>query len=375
MKKTTVLFTSLIAFLVFSCQKTEDLITLQEDPVASTQIVSTQAARINVEPNYLTFPDWKSFNETLQSLQHKSREQREMWEKEHKFTSLNTIYEYVVDEELSAIDQEEALLKENPALKKTLKHKKSSLGLANSNAITIGYEGVEINVFPYTYALLLNKDRVVKIGDVLIQVTKNETKTIKYDSDKSLSLLLNATQSDPQKNLYINNTSGSTPTSSKNAKVAGELRTDAYNGDGSLWLTAYSRTAKMCFFDASGASTSGYYTIAQMYIQMRFLRKTWYGEWVDHRSESYSTSGQWGQGISNYAPPLTGRNGGSAYAPVIGQFYNYNTGSNWFGKTANPSYTLWYADLETCFFAEPGFIPGTVHNFQFVDINSSITYN
>ncbi len=366
-------FTSLLMVVAFltalSCQKTVDLKPELEEPA-----IGDVGARVAIEPGFLTFPDWKTFQETLELMQRKSREQREAWEKERKFTSLNTLYEYVVDEELVAIEQEEALLKANPALKKTLKHKRSALGLAHKSSITIGKEGVEKNVFSSAYALLLNKDGMVKIGDVLVQLTKTEAKTIKDEGDGSVNLLKTASMSMPEKGLYVNKIIGYTnAVGSKNAKVAAERRDDKYNSDGSLWLTTWSRGSKLCFQDLSGGSGTGYYTIAQLYLEMRFLRKTWYGEWVDHRSESYSVSGQWGQSTSEYGPPLEGHYGGVAYAPDLFQLFPYSAGANGV-RTANPTFTLWYGDLKNCYFGVPSFYTGTVHNFQFVDIRSTISY-
>jgi hypothetical protein len=368
MRKFTFLLTLALFATILSCQQSIDL---QPTDGSDTQTVTS----LDVKPNYLSFSDWKQFNGTLESLKGKTRTERENWEKAQGFTSLNTLYEYVLDEELANIAKEETALQKDPNLRKTMKHTTSKLALQYRDAVVVTDEGIEKNIFAPTYAYLINKDGVVKIGDALIQMKAKQTKSIKYEGKQSLDKLLSSTQTDESIGLHVNAVK-STATLAKtgNARPNGEKRADGYNPQGDLWLTAWSKNYSACFYDYTGGSGTGYYNIAQLYIEMRFLRKSWYGAWVDHRSEPYQAGGNWGQTVSVFGPPLLGHYGGYIYSPPLNQLFPLSTGFNWYGKTANPIYTLWYADMKGCTYTAPDYAPGTNLLFNFVDIYLQISY-
>jgi hypothetical protein len=135
-----------------------------------------------------------------------------------------------------------------------------------------------------------------------------------------------------------------------------DRRCENVNGPQDLKLIAHSIGSSGFYYNSSNNT---YPHTASLKLDMLFLRKTWYGAWVNHRSQSYSSSGTW---YGYYSGLPAGHQPPSSSQP-------YSTGTNFSGEASSPSYYLWstyytlnYGDLSiSCS------IDGT-QNFNFVDI-------
>jgi hypothetical protein len=79
------------------------------------------------DESYLELSSFKAFADSAQIMSKLSKAELDKWETEHNFISLGRVYESMTQFEISQFAEEEDLLKKNPELIRTMKHKFSPL--------------------------------------------------------------------------------------------------------------------------------------------------------------------------------------------------------------------------------------------------------
>ncbi len=264
-----------VAIMMFSCQKDTSL------PPLSSDIGGTG-------DKYLEFKDRTEFDNKLLDLSKKSRKELDDWDKSNNFTSLRSLYEKIVEEEEANILKEEEVIKQNPELKSTMKHKYSSLLKQTTETISYSTNGVELNLFDPRLANLVNKDGIVKIGNVLHKFSRDHFKMIMDGDYNKVKDLSNITQDNQTANLqYIKVFLSFGPV--KNGKTSNDVgcsnESNGYRLDGSAVGYSYYEWAPQY-----GQWVLRY----SAYVKSTHRRySSWWG-WVSRSTSIYRSFGNWG---------------------------------------------------------------------------------
>jgi hypothetical protein len=169
----------------------------------------------------LEFKDIETFKQTVDELKALTLEKRIMWEKEHGFTSLKSIYQEVLKNESEVlknleikVDVTNAKMSDFPNVhSKAFDIYKSSLISTGENILNTPLMNVGIG----DYSNLINKDGFVKIGEALFEFKKGVIKASKISgiiSETDLNAIKNTTNSNTLIKVF-----SASPTN-KSAKVA-----------------------------------------------------------------------------------------------------------------------------------------------------------
>ncbi|MBD0257816.1 MAG: hypothetical protein ICV83_19045 [Cytophagales bacterium] len=174
-----------LAFTV-SCKKDEaDAIRpAAKDPSANTK------SDIRLGNGYLEFKTPQVFEQTLQNLTNKTKEEVAAWEKQYGFTSMRTLYEQALQAELTAasagIDGHSDFVTE---------HKKM---------LVLHEDGtIDMNNFHTDAAAVVNEDGIVKVAGHFYQYTKNHFKVLEGGAETKLDLLKQATESNESASITV----------------------------------------------------------------------------------------------------------------------------------------------------------------------------
>ncbi len=343
----------LVIPLFFSCEKNE----VTFDRNSLTNEILLQKAE-----TFLEFTTHQAFEDSVKILSSLSRHQLSAWEQKRNFVSLRTMFETIIEQETAQADLEELQIKENKALLKTMKHTFSPLIREVKVMISVSLEdGVEYNLFNPSYASVLNKDGIVKIGKSLFKFGANEILQIVDGNPNEISSLMNITQNSQTENLrYYPVHSDRKLVKDSRAKIGANERycfqtntppdSTSYTD---LRLRAWSRGFQSIYYDYS---FDNYVNNVSYFIEMHFTRKTWYGS-INHSTESYSSDGTW-IAYTHFDLPY------GLYPPSGTQ--TYNLGQNFAGKTSSPTYTFWSVNFATYYQQDYGVSIFGTQNFKFL---------
>ena len=325
--------------LMFACQKESSLI-----PTATSSQISE---------NYLEFKDKDEFDKTVKDLAKKSRQELDDWDKTKNFVSLRGLFDRIVDEENTTADKEDALIKENPKLKSTMKHQYSSLLNECKQMISADNSGMDMKIFELEYAKVLNKDGIVKIGSSLYQFGADNYKIVTnadYSNVKKLSTLTNDNQTDNLKYYPVRVSSQLI----KNGRTNNEGY--CWSNDGGQQGTNYGLEAWATgyYYYLLDTSTWTFNNTVEAGVRMKFCKNHWYG-WTNYASSGYYVSGTYSFTISGL--PVTPTSAGPT---------SYTTPQGFSGESSQPSYSFIYRTWKGSAYPYGSSVTlGGTHNFVF----------
>jgi hypothetical protein len=274
---------------IFSCNKDE--ISLSSSSPSS--IVSNQFKSSKI----LEFKDIKEYISKFDAITKMDKKELDAWEKGIDFISLRNIYEEVVTTELSIFDEEEKMVIQNPKLKETIKHKFSKLYEDNKESIYFQEGGFEMNAPTSAHASLINKNRVVKIGGIIHQFSKDKIKVIKNGDEKLIPTLDRYDKDGDYGNIVVNSILSESKTfASKNYRVkSGEI--PCYDDEGNYRLNGYLTYARTLLWTTGWDPVTHFYTV----LTSKHERQHWLWGWINHNTTSYSANGGFNQSGYNTA--------------------------------------------------------------------------
>jgi hypothetical protein len=179
--KKLVLYAMVVAGLsIFNaCQKSNELIDQSID-VQQQEAVKPDVYSKN---GFLIFSNQKSMEETLNTLEGMSEEERRFWEKEHNFTSQMSMFHDIIiaelklDEPYENLSEEELKNVELPPLHSDVYYNSLQKGFIKKIHYSDGTELYDYSTCAPFLTSILNEDGIFVIGDTMYQFTQNATKT------------------------------------------------------------------------------------------------------------------------------------------------------------------------------------------------------
>jgi hypothetical protein len=187
MRKLTKFFKFLIVPVLIitgtvSCNKNE-LEVAPQDSGQSSSISKITTNKLGI----LEFKDMESFKQTVDELKVLTSEKRIVWEKEHGFTSLKSVYEEVLKGESEVLKKVEVKVDISKIKVSDFPNVHSEAYEKNINSITSTGNNIldtpSINIDVSDYANLVDKDGFAKIGSNLFQFKKSIIKASKIEND------------------------------------------------------------------------------------------------------------------------------------------------------------------------------------------------
>lgn len=341
---------------MFSCQPEETTSPQGQEKT----ILSAFDEEVIANDNYLSFSSFEAFADSAAQFSKLTGYDRSRFETERNFISLNRIFEHMVDQENDQYDKEELMIRTYPELKKTMKHNFAPLTSYIASSISNDpSEGLTYRLFQPSYSYLLNKHRIVKIGKSILQLGEDYVKVIQDGNITHISKLDQITSNTQTDNLkFYPVTKVYYSMQEKNVRTNETVFCeDEIPND--LRLKAWTYGTFSFYFNAPG---NNWFHRMGISIEMKFTRKTWLG-WSNHRSENYSSNGTWKASSYRLSGPLP-------HPPTTSQ--TYSLGTNFQGKTSNPTHTFFYKEYYSPVGENLDFINvGGTQNFQFVEITCS----
>jgi hypothetical protein len=169
---------NLISYILISCKDVESIPSQEQ-----------QQSKLSENIKFLEFKDGKEFIEKLNLVSKMEKEEFNQWEKLNGFVSMRSVYVNILEAEQKNIDNEEIKIKNQPALKATLKHKFSDIFEANKDIIKFNEFGFELNIHDINFANIINRNGIVKIGNVIHQFSKEKAKFVKSGEENKINQL------------------------------------------------------------------------------------------------------------------------------------------------------------------------------------------
>lgn len=179
--KKLILFAMTVAVLgIFNaCEKSDDLI----DKRIDAQSQKTVKPDVYSKNGFLIFLNQKSMEETLNTLEGMSEEERRFWEKENNFTSQMSMFHDIIiaelklDEPYENLSEEELKNVELPPLHSDAYYNSLQKGFIKKIHYSDGTELYDYSTCAPFLTSILNEDGIFVIGDTMYQFTQYATKT------------------------------------------------------------------------------------------------------------------------------------------------------------------------------------------------------
>lgn len=178
---------ALIMTGAISCNKNE----IDINPHDSVQITLNSKIITN-KLGILEFKDFESFRQTVSELKDMSKAKKILWEKEHNFISLESIYDVVLKDESEILKNIKNTFKDVSGVERSdfpnthsNSFKKYSNSLVSTGESIIDIPLMNINIVDY--ANVVNKDGFVRIKGVLFQFKKDIIKIGEVKGEVSIN--------------------------------------------------------------------------------------------------------------------------------------------------------------------------------------------
>lgn len=157
------------------------------------------ASNIAVQNGILVFENFDDYKSTLLALSKMPQQERRAWEQKTGFVSMRGIFE-----DIMAAEWEQS--KNGTTTGHSVLYQSNlSNGIIAERLLSDGTKLYDLNIFNPFYALIINKNGFVKIGEDLFQFTAGALKQMQNTGLEQVQLLMNAQNSDSRLGIEVIN--------------------------------------------------------------------------------------------------------------------------------------------------------------------------